>query len=434
MNKFYKNAYCFDFDDTLVKTKAKIYITKDNKIIKSLTSDQFANYKLNPKEKVDSSDFRDPRIISAASKYKMWSELKRVYNNKKMGRNDDDIYVITARGPLSKTPIHNFLKKEGINIPLNHIITVGTDKEIKNKYNTPQKKLKVLKNIKKKYNHIFFFDDNPDNIKILTKLPGISSRLVEKNKINNMRAKLVNEDSMGGVSAPMSTMANTPGMGNAVPASTAAMSGAQQSSGSSIGSGDMWGDGPIYDQNGKLTSTKKKKRVYKKRKKKRKKKSVKESNINPYDKIGIMMAKKMGIKPVFKKLDSKTNTIRQKNFNIFKNIDESVSSIDDSRTKKILKQLNIPYNYKSINDSTYKIYLMDNLENIINILKKDDWELKNTVSNIKKFVKDDLSLYIYDYDKLPYAIIKKDKDEDKISEGIILDRLVSNSIDPYIKK
>lgn len=107
----------------------------------------------------------------------------------------------------------------------------------------------------------------------------------------------IEEDAMGGISAPMSTLINTPGMGSVQPAQTAAMIGAQQGSSSAIGSGDKWGTtlGP-YTQDGKLKKKKKKKKVYRKRKK-----NVNEQNISPHDKLGVAMAQKMGIPLVFKK-------------------------------------------------------------------------------------------------------------------------------------
>jgi len=67
--------------------------------------------------------------------------------------------------------------------------------------------------------------------------------------------KSVKESDMGGVSAPMATLNNTPGMGNAQPASMAAMSGAQQYDQSARGSGDLWGS----PKKGKKTKKKTKK-------------------------------------------------------------------------------------------------------------------------------------------------------------------------------
>lgn len=106
--------------------------------------------------------------------------------------------------------------------------------------------------------------------------------------------KLVKEDMMGGVGAPITTLNNTPGMGNAVPPSSGGR-----------GSGDSWGNSinkKPYTQANKpnLKVTKKKKVV-------RKKKKLEEENINPYDKLGIGMAKKMNIKLPFKKKKTKGN-------------------------------------------------------------------------------------------------------------------------------
>jgi hypothetical protein len=63
----------FDFDDTLVKTDAKIHIYINNKKIKSLTPAEYNFYKPKPNETLDFSDFSDARIIMAGKKYKMWS-------------------------------------------------------------------------------------------------------------------------------------------------------------------------------------------------------------------------------------------------------------------------------------------------------------------------------------------------------------------------
>lgn len=86
--------------------------------------------------------------------------------------------------------------------------------------------------------------------------------------------QLIKEDAMGGVAAPMATLNNTPGMGSAVPGTPKT---------GNIGSGDKWTSGE------------------KKKKKKKVVKKIEEDNINPYDKLGTAMAKKMGVKTPFKK-------------------------------------------------------------------------------------------------------------------------------------
>lgn len=152
-----------------------------------------------------------------------------------------------------------------------------------------------------------------------------------------LKEELVDEN-MGGVSAPMATLTNTPGMGNAVPASIGAMTGSQQSSSSAIGSGDNWGKslGP-YTQAGKpkKKKAKKKKRVYKKTKK------LSEQNISPFDKIGIMMAKKMKVPLYFEK-----------------GKDQSVKHVKQKQVDKV------PHKYK------HKIYPYSDYENLVKEKKK----------------------------------------------------------------
>jgi len=82
---------------------------------------------------------------------------------------------------------------------------------------------------------------------------------------------------MGGVSAPMATLTNTPGVGNVVPGAGP----------DGIGSGDNFdsSSGP-FTQDGK---------------KKKKKKPVNEMNINPHDPVGVAMAKKLGAALPFEK-------------------------------------------------------------------------------------------------------------------------------------
>jgi hypothetical protein len=138
-----------------------------------------------------------------------------------------------------------------------------------------------------------------------------------------------NEEGMGGVSAPMSTLNNTPGVGNATPATA---------DGNSIGSGDRWDSsiGKIHTQ------------------------ATNESNLNPYDKIGMMMAKKMGVEPPFKQKDSRTNTIVQ---NQWEELDEDQEkdpeSIDDyvRDPDKVFRNAK---KRKVANETRYELETLDN--------------------------------------------------------------------------
>lgn len=90
----------------------------------------------------------------------------------------------------------------------------------------------------------------------------------------------IDEDAVGGVSAPMGTLNNTPGTGSAQPPASVSMGSMGTSS---TGSGDKW-DASIGSIHTQAPS-----------------KKVNEQNINPHDKLGVAMAKRMGIPLVFKK-------------------------------------------------------------------------------------------------------------------------------------
>lgn len=114
----------------------------------------------------------------------------------------------------------------------------------------------------------------------------------------------------GGVSAPMATLANTPGVGNVVP-------GAGEGG---IGSGDRF-DNSTAEKDKK----KKKKRAPTPRRKKKRAKAVNEMNINPHDPVGVAMAKKLGAALPFEKGEGDQD-VKQKR--IDKDIDLDIDEED----------------------------------------------------------------------------------------------------------
>jgi FMN phosphatase YigB (HAD superfamily) len=279
----FKRCYCFDLDDTLIKTPAKIYVYRNGSFVKSLTPKEYNFYKHQPGDKLDFKDFLDGEMILKAEKYTVWSVIKNISVAIKQERSTSDIYILTARDSTVKSYIYEFLKQNGIEIDLENIITMGDNK---GNFNIADEKRKILSELKNNYDEIILFDDNPKTIQLAASIPGIKTKLIE-----NMKSKKINED-MGGVSTPISTLMNTPGMGNPTPANI-----------NSIGSGDKWGNtinGKPYTQANKPKS--KKKKTMKKTVKK-----VEENNINPYDKIAVAMAKKMKTKIPFKKKNDPKN-------------------------------------------------------------------------------------------------------------------------------
>jgi FMN phosphatase YigB (HAD superfamily) len=341
-----------------------------------MDSKQYNFYKPHPEDKYDFSEFKDPELILNAKHYKMWPALKNINNAIKEKRSTSELFILTGRSLHVKSAIYEYLKQHGIDIDMEHIITIGDDA---GKIDISVEKHKILSKLVQKYDKVVFFDDDPKNIALAAGIQGIKTRLVEE-EINendyaelslndliklkkqyqkimselkmapkklkrdvfgkevkmNSRAfkdikkeyerltamiakqyfskfnthKLVRED-MGGVSAPMSTPMNTPGMGNAVPPQPG-----------KVGSGDRW-DNKIN-----------KKPATQKPAPKRKKKKLEEENINPYDKLGMAMAKKMGVKPPFKKKKSKgnQNAMKQQKFeHQIITLDEFVKKINENK-------------------------------------------------------------------------------------------------------
>lgn len=173
-------AYVFDFDDTLVKTDAKVHIYKDGRKIKSLTPSEYNEYELQPGESQNMDDFIDPRFIMNARKFKMWPALRNIDVARKMGRSDSDIYILTARSPRARQAIHNFLSQESIDIPIDNIICIGFDDG--RHHNIAESKEDALKELRDRYLNVLFYDDSPENIELASRIRGIKTRLIDWNK------------------------------------------------------------------------------------------------------------------------------------------------------------------------------------------------------------------------------------------------------------
>ena len=271
----YKTAYVFDFDECIVTTTAKINIFRNGAHWASLTSKEYNDYKHKDGDKLDFSEFNDGEKILKAKPYKAWYAIKNISDIIKRGNNTAALYILTARSLQVRPYIYKFLKSHGIEIDLENILTIG---DSVGAISISDEKRKALTALKNEYDHVLFYDDDPKNIAIAKSVPGVEAKLVESKIINDMKLvrTSLDEDAMGGVSAPMATVNNVPGVGNPTPAGV-----------NQIGSGDKWSTSKKpYTQ----TATPKKK-----------KKKLEEENINPYDKIGMAMAKKMKVKPPFKK-------------------------------------------------------------------------------------------------------------------------------------
>jgi FMN phosphatase YigB (HAD superfamily) len=172
----YKKAYIFDLDDTLIKTPAKIHVYRNGTFIKSLTPKEYNFYKHQPSDKLDFKDFLDGEMILKAKKYTVWPVIRNVSNAIKEERSTSEIYILTARDQTVKSYIYEFLKRNGIEIEFKNIITMGDGK---GHFDIADEKRKILEQLRKKYDEIIIFDDNPKTIQLAASIPGIKTKLVE---------------------------------------------------------------------------------------------------------------------------------------------------------------------------------------------------------------------------------------------------------------
>jgi len=157
----------FDFDDTIAKSDAWIYVTRGGRTIKKLDPAQFAVYTPRPGEAFDFKDFdrtiRNPRLI------KQNADLLRNQLDKarKAAKGSRKVTILTAR--RLGQPVTSFLKTVGIDA---YVVPLGSaDPQLKADW--------IEQQIKKGYDTIYFMDDSNKNISavdnMLKQYPNVQS-------------------------------------------------------------------------------------------------------------------------------------------------------------------------------------------------------------------------------------------------------------------
>ena len=158
LSKTTKGISVFDFDDTLARTKSNVlYVTADGKKGK-LTAAQFASKSETMAAQGVKFDFSEFSKVVKGQLGPLFSEAQK----KKGKYTNKDIFVLTARPANSAMAIHEFLKSEGLNIPLNNITGLGNG--------SPKAKADwMVSKIAEGYNDFYFADDHMGNVKAVGK-------------------------------------------------------------------------------------------------------------------------------------------------------------------------------------------------------------------------------------------------------------------------
>jgi hypothetical protein len=165
--KIIKKLRVFDFDDTLAVTDAKIRIV--NKGLE-LSSKEFADYQMEPGDKIDLSDFQTGELINPRPTNFLKTAFRKIVGG------DSDIMILTAR--VNTNGIKDFLSKY---VDPDRLIVIGGKKGASGE-ETARLKRNAIASRLGDYDSIIFFDDSISNIEAVKSLnsPKIKTQLVKK--------------------------------------------------------------------------------------------------------------------------------------------------------------------------------------------------------------------------------------------------------------
>jgi len=167
-NKKSRGMSTFDFDETVGISENFVFARK-GKQTKKISSGEWpfvGDMLLKSGWKMDFTDF------NRVTKGKPGPLMQKLKNQiKKFG--SENVFILTARAPESQKAIHDYLKSEGVNIPLKNITGLGNS-------TGEAKALWMLEKFSEGYNDMYFVDDAMPNVKAVK---DVLSQLDIKSKV-----------------------------------------------------------------------------------------------------------------------------------------------------------------------------------------------------------------------------------------------------------
>ena len=172
-----KGLTIFDIDDTLFHTNAKVFVKKDDKVIHTLTNQEFNTYKLKDGEEFDFGEFRSAKLFQQTSTPigKMIKRAKAII--KRAIPKGSKVIMATARSDFDdRDTFLDTFRAHGIDIDKIYVDRAGNlnlGSPAKNKKFVFQKYLKTGL-----YKRARLFDDSKQNLNsfmsLSKKYPGVS--------------------------------------------------------------------------------------------------------------------------------------------------------------------------------------------------------------------------------------------------------------------
>ena len=148
-----KGITILDFDDTLATTESLVKYTALDGKTGTLNAEQFASTYQDLQDLGYTFDFSDFNKVVKGKLAPLFNKALKL--QKKFG--PENMFVLTARPPAAQKPIFDFLKANGLNIPLKNITGLGNS-------TSEAKALWIADKVGEGYNDFYFADDALQNV------------------------------------------------------------------------------------------------------------------------------------------------------------------------------------------------------------------------------------------------------------------------------
>ena len=169
-----KKIRVFDFDDTLARSKSMVIVVNSDGTTKEINATQFAQQAADLESQGAEFDFSEFSKVVEGKKGPLFEVAKKIADV----RGTEDIFILTARPQNAAGPIQEFMKANGINIPLKNITGLGDG--------TAEAKAGwIMGKAAEGYNDFYFADDAIKNVKSVKE---VLSQVDVKSKVQLAKA------------------------------------------------------------------------------------------------------------------------------------------------------------------------------------------------------------------------------------------------------
>jgi len=182
-NNSTKGITVLDFDDTLATTKSLVKFTRPDGTVGTLNAEQYASTYESLADQGYKFDFSEFNKVLKGKKAPLFEKALKLQD--KFG--PDNMFILTARPPAAQKAIFEFLKANGLNIPIKNIAGLGNS-------TAEAKALWIGEKVGEGYNDFYFADDALQNVKAVKNM---LEQLDVKSKVQQAKVKFsksMNED------------------------------------------------------------------------------------------------------------------------------------------------------------------------------------------------------------------------------------------------